>query len=84
MADRQEVVERLFEAALALKPAGREAFLARECRNDPELKRTVEGLLADYDRAGSFLEHPPFEHLDDEAVLDWLIDGKTNPTAMFL
>jgi len=77
MAGQQEIVERLFEAALALKPAGREAFLARECRNAPELKRSVEGLLADYDRAGSFLEHPPFEHLDDEAVLDWLIDGKT-------
>jgi eukaryotic-like serine/threonine-protein kinase len=66
MAIQPELVEKLFESALALEPGDREAFLDQACRHDPELKRTVEELLAEDERAGSFLEHPPFELLGQE------------------
>src|ERR1700733_340772 len=65
MAAQREVVEQLFEAALALKPAEREAFFNRVCSGDPGLRRMVEDLLADDARAGSFLRHPPLAFLDN-------------------
>jgi eukaryotic-like serine/threonine-protein kinase len=55
MASQRKLFEQLFEAALALKPAERDAFLNKECRTDLELRRMVEALLADDARAGSFL-----------------------------
>ncbi len=68
MATQPEFVEQLFEAALAIKPAERGAFLDRACSRDPELRRTVEELLAEDANAGSFLEHPPFEFLDQSEI----------------
>ena len=44
MATRPELVEQLFEAALALKPAERKAFLREESGQD-ELRHTVKALL---------------------------------------
>jgi eukaryotic-like serine/threonine-protein kinase len=63
MAGQSEFVEQLFEAALAREPAERAVFLERAC-SDPELRRTVEELLAEDARAGSFLEHSPFDFVD--------------------
>ena len=63
MAGQPELVEQLFESALALKPADREAFLDQVCSHDPEIRRTVEELLAEDARAGSLLEHPPLDFL---------------------
>jgi Tol biopolymer transport system component len=63
MASQRDLVEQLFEAALALKPVERDAFLDKECRSDPQLRRMVEALLADDARAGSFLQHPPLDFL---------------------
>src|ERR1700677_1850010 len=68
MAAQPELVEQLFEAALAREPGERGAFLDQACSHDPELRRTVEELLADYANAGSFLEHPPFEFIDQEEM----------------
>ena len=64
MAGQPELVEQLFESALALEPADREAFLDQVCSHDLELRRTVEELLAEDARAGSLLEHPPLDFLD--------------------
>jgi eukaryotic-like serine/threonine-protein kinase len=64
MAGQSEFVEQLFEAALACEPADRADFLEAACGGDLELKRTVEHLLAEDARAGSFLEHSPFDFLD--------------------
>ena len=64
MSTEPELVEQLFEAALARQPGERRAFLDQVCSHDPELRRTVEELLADDANAGNFLEHPPFEFLD--------------------
>jgi eukaryotic-like serine/threonine-protein kinase len=63
MATQPELVEQLFEAALALKPKEREAFLDQECGHDEELRQTVEALLVEDANAGSLLEHPPFDLL---------------------
>jgi eukaryotic-like serine/threonine-protein kinase len=63
MAIQPEFVEQLFEAGLALKPTERQAFLDQACSRDPELRRTVEELLAEDANAGSLLEHPPFDFL---------------------
>ena len=60
MANHSEIVEHLFESALALEPNQRAAFLDQACSHDPELKRTVEALLAEDASAGSLLEHPLF------------------------
>ncbi len=59
MATQTELVERLFEAALALKPEEREVFLRQACGHDEELRQTVEALLVEDANAGSLLEQPP-------------------------
>jgi serine/threonine protein kinase/Tfp pilus assembly protein PilF len=60
MATQIELVEQLFEAALALQPEEREAFLQQACGHGEELQQTVEALLVEDANAGSLLEHPPF------------------------
>jgi eukaryotic-like serine/threonine-protein kinase len=75
MATQPELVEQLFEAALALKLEEREAFLEHGCGRDEELRQTVEALLVEDANAGSLLEHPPFG-LISQAVLS---PGTTGP-----
>jgi TolB-like protein/tRNA A-37 threonylcarbamoyl transferase component Bud32 len=58
MPSRHYSVEELFEAALALPPEAREAFLQGICGNAPELRRPVEELLRADAQAGSFLNTP--------------------------
>jgi tetratricopeptide (TPR) repeat protein/tRNA A-37 threonylcarbamoyl transferase component Bud32 len=60
MSTQTEFVAQLFEAALALEPEEREPFLDKVC-GDPEIRRMVDELLTEDARAGSFLEHPPFD-----------------------
>jgi len=71
-------VAELFEAALALKPSEREAFLDQACGHDSALRQTVENLLAEDARAGSFLQRPAFDFLD-RAVMDGLPSAETIP-----
>jgi eukaryotic-like serine/threonine-protein kinase len=77
MAIQPESVEQLFEAALALKPTEREAFLVQACGDDTELKRTVEGLLAEDAEAGSLLE-PPLDFLHQAGVHPPRLDVTTD------
>jgi len=44
--ERLRQIERLFHEARERSPAGRDAFLARACADDPALRREVESLLA--------------------------------------
>jgi non-specific serine/threonine protein kinase/serine/threonine-protein kinase len=60
MPDRGEHVAALFEAALALDPEQRSAFLDRVC-GDSSLRDEVERLLHADAVAGSFLKDPLFE-----------------------
>ena len=78
MAGLPESVAELFEAALALKPSEREAFLDQVCGRDSALRQTVENLLAEDARAGSFLQHPAFDFLH-RAVADGLPTAETIP-----
>ncbi len=79
MATQPEFVEQLFEAALALEPAERKAYLDEACSHDPELRRTVEELLAEDANAGSLLEHPPFEFLGPPVMGPKRASGITGP-----
>ena len=55
MAIQPEVVEQLFEAALALKPTEREAFLDQVCSHDPELRRTSKSCWPRMQMPAAFL-----------------------------
>jgi hypothetical protein len=58
MPERWERAKQAFEAALAVEPGKRAAFLESACLGDSELHGEVERLLAENDIAGSFLEKP--------------------------
>jgi serine/threonine protein kinase/tetratricopeptide (TPR) repeat protein len=79
MATQPEIVEQLFEVALALEPGEREAFLDQACSHDPKLKRTVEELLAEDANAGSLLEHPPFDFFGAAVMCPPRASGATGP-----
>jgi hypothetical protein len=58
MEQRKQSVEQLFGEAAELPPSARQAFLDRACRDAPTLRRLVEELLREHERAGSFLGRP--------------------------
>lgn len=78
MANQRELVERLFEAALTLSPLERKAFLDKKCGSNLELRQKIENLLVEETRAGSFLEHPPFDSTY-ESESDPQADETTRP-----
>ena len=55
--ERWKIVDSVAQAALALKPAERAAYLDRACGSDAALRREVESLLAAI-KSDAFLEHP--------------------------
>ena len=56
--DRWRRAEDLFHAALERPPETRRAFLDEACAGDSELRRQLETLVLQDERAGSFLEQP--------------------------
>ncbi|HEY5253974.1 MAG TPA: serine/threonine-protein kinase [Acidobacteriaceae bacterium] len=80
MAGQPESVAVLFESALALQPSERKAFLDQECGHDTALRQSVENLLAEDARAGSFLQHPAIDFLD-KTILDGLPSAWANHAA---
>ena len=58
MSSQQEIIEEIFEAALALPVQHRSVFLDQACADYPELRSGVEELLAFDQLAGSFLRAP--------------------------
>src|SRR5215469_15011921 len=54
-------VEQVFHAALERPFEQRQEWLDGACSGDPELRRQVERLLSNEERAGSFLERPAIE-----------------------
>ena len=59
----QQLVEQVFESALALDLPDRAAYLDQACGKNRELKAAVEDLLLEDVNAGSLLEHPPLNSL---------------------
>lgn len=58
MSNQQALLEHVAEAALALKPGERVAFLDEACRKNPELRRPLEKLLGNAARHGSTAPTP--------------------------
>src|SRR5215212_1346067 len=56
--ERWKQIEGVFDAAIELAPAERDAYLASVCGADAELRRQVELLIRSHDAAGSFIEEP--------------------------
>jgi serine/threonine protein kinase/Tfp pilus assembly protein PilF len=80
MAGQRELVEQMFEAALALKPGERDAFLVEACGSDRALRRMVDDLLEADARAGSFLQYPPFDFLEKARMGTLLSAESANST----
>jgi eukaryotic-like serine/threonine-protein kinase len=59
--DQWRQVEELYYDALEVPEAGRAAFLAHVCADEPEARREVESLLAARNEAGGFLSRPALE-----------------------
>jgi non-specific serine/threonine protein kinase len=51
-------VKAVFDAALDAEPAARGAYVASACGSDSALRRQVDALLAEHDRANGFLDTP--------------------------
>ena len=66
--ERWRQVKEVFEAALELGPDERGAFLGQACAGDAALLREVESLLAEHERAGSFLERPAVGAVAEQLV----------------
>jgi eukaryotic-like serine/threonine-protein kinase len=77
MADQQELVEQLFDAALAIKPGDRSAFLDKVCGENLDLKRSVESRLVEDPRAGSSLQ-PPTPGFLEKTTVDFRQSSGTN------
>jgi len=62
---RWQQIKQIFEGALELHGAEREAFLASACEGQNEARAEVESLLRSYEVAGSFMEAPAVAHAAD-------------------
>jgi TolB-like protein/cytochrome c-type biogenesis protein CcmH/NrfG len=60
-AERWQQVNDLFQSATERAPEERAAFLNEACRDDKDLCREVESLIAAFERAENFIESPAFE-----------------------
>jgi serine/threonine protein kinase len=56
--ERWQRVEEVFQGALDRPPQARSAFLDEACGDDEELRSEATSLIAAYDEAGDFIEHP--------------------------
>jgi eukaryotic-like serine/threonine-protein kinase len=59
--ERWQKIKDLHDAAIPLSRDDREALLDEACRNDSELRREVESLLAYENRAAHFMESPAYQ-----------------------
>jgi serine/threonine protein kinase/Tfp pilus assembly protein PilF len=73
--ERWRQVKEIFQAAVELPAAEREAYLTDICAGDSSLLTEVESLIAAHDEPGSFLDTPAFD-LAKESAADALL-GKS-------
>jgi eukaryotic-like serine/threonine-protein kinase len=87
MGQPRQSAERLFADALEVEPGARQTFLDNACRGDPALRRLVEELLREDERAGSFLRSPIVASRQDMAAARTAssidCDHRTRTTARF-
>jgi len=68
--ERNQLIDRIFQAALARPRTERAAFLDQACANDPDLRGEIESLLASDERAVDFIESPALEIAPELVVSD--------------
>ena len=61
---RWQQVKKIFDGALELHGAEREAYLNSACEGQNEVREEVDSLLRSYEVAGSFMESPAIAELD--------------------
>src|SRR6476646_7296822 len=66
--DRWQRTKDLYKAALERSPNERPRFLDENCRDDEAVRREVESLLANSDRAAGFLEQPAVREVAEAIV----------------
>jgi serine/threonine protein kinase len=59
--ERWRQVKAIFQAAIELPAAERDAYLANACASDPSLLADVESLIAAHEATGSFMDAPAFD-----------------------
>jgi eukaryotic-like serine/threonine-protein kinase len=67
---RWQEIERVYHAALERPPKIREEFLTEACKNDSELRREVESLLAHDSSKTGTLDQPAWVGLDGLTAAD--------------
>jgi eukaryotic-like serine/threonine-protein kinase len=77
--ERWEKLAELYRQALELDKSARADFLAKACGKDAELRREVESLLVNAERAGSFLESPAIELAAKSLAKDGLFSKPPSP-----
>jgi eukaryotic-like serine/threonine-protein kinase len=73
--ERWRQVKEIFQTAVEIPAAEREAYLAGACGGDPSLRTEIESLIAAHEEPGSFLGDPAFD-LAAESAVDALL-GKS-------
>jgi eukaryotic-like serine/threonine-protein kinase len=68
--ERWREIEKLYNAALEIKPAERAAFLMDACVGNESLRTEVESLLAQEGPGSSFVEAPAMEKIARDVALD--------------
>src|SRR5829696_1243648 len=63
---RWQRVKEIFDGALELHGAEREAFLDRACHGDTDVREELDSLLRSYEVAGSFMEAPAVAQAADD------------------
>jgi serine/threonine protein kinase len=75
-------VKRVFQGALDVPPEGRASYLRQTCRDDVQLRREVESLLAAHDAAGTFVDRPAIEALVASWATRHLDEAPRHPKAL--
>jgi serine/threonine protein kinase/tetratricopeptide (TPR) repeat protein len=68
--ERWRQVEQLYQSVLALEESKRSAFLEDSCAGDEALRHEVLSLLAEQERANSFMKTPAMEMMAKELAVD--------------
>ena len=71
-AERYRRADQVFQSALDLDPAQRAAYLDDACAGDTDLRGEVEALIRSYEQAGSFLQSPLMESVEEEGANTFL------------
>jgi serine/threonine protein kinase len=60
--ERWQQVKEIFNSAINVAPAERQAFLSRICSDDEDLRNEVEALIRSHEKSGEFIDGSAFTH----------------------